>query len=82
MSTSTAPKTKKLYVIKFSNENYWNGFDEDKQLRNAKIFTSMRYCMEAAEKHIYNVNNRYQREEITYKIIRVELKECEEIIIR
>ena len=72
-------KDKKLYVVKFNNGLYWCGYNTaDKQLRKAKIYTSIKYAQEAA----MDCLNRRKAINLTandFKIIEVELKEKETV---
>ena len=72
-------KDKKLYVVKFNNGLYWCGYNTaDKQLRKAKIYTSIKYAQEAGmdclsrRKHINLTADDFQ-------VVEVELKEKEAV---
>ena len=71
---------KKLYVIKFNNGLYWCGYNTaDKQLRKAKIYTSVKYAQEAG----LDCLSRRKAINLTadgFKVVEVELKEKEEAI--
>lgn len=61
---------KKLYVIKFSDGSYYTGFNgTSKQLRQAKIYVSLKHLKEAVKR------NRYE----DYKVIEVDIKEVGEV---
>jgi nitrous oxidase accessory protein NosD len=49
---------KKLYVVKDTHGNYWCGYDAwDKQLRKAKVYTSIKYAQETVDRFKeYNVH--------------------------
>ena len=70
---------KKMYVVKFNNGLYWCGYNTaDKQIRKAKIYTSVKYAREAgmdvlSRRRIINLNTD------GFKIIEVELKEKETV---
>ena len=72
-------KDKKLYVVKFNNGLYWCGYNiADKQIRKAKIYTSIKYAHEAgmdvlSRRRIINLNTD------GFQIIEVELKEKETV---
>ena len=71
---------KKLYAVKFNNGLYWCGYNTaDKQIRKAKIYTSIKYAQEAgldclSRKRIINLGTD------GFKVVEVELKEKEEAI--
>ena len=70
---------KKMYVVKFNNGLYWCGYNTaDKQIRKAKIYTSIKYAREAgmdvlSRGRIINLNTD------GFQIIEVELKEKETV---
>ena len=70
---------KKLYVVKFNNGLYWCGYNTaDKQIRKAKIYTSIKYAQEAgldclSRRRIINLDTD------GFRIIEVELKEKETV---
>ena len=70
---------KKLYVVKFNNGLYWCGYNTaDKQIRKAKIYTSIKYAQEAgldclSRRRIINLDTD------GFKIVEVELKEKETV---
>ena len=70
---------KKMYVVKFNNGLYWCGYNTaDKQIRKAKIYTSVKYAREAgidclSRRRIINLNTD------GFQIIEVELKEKETV---
>ena len=72
-------KDKKLYVVKFNNGLYWCGYNTaDKQLRKAKIYTSIKYAQEAG----MDCLSRRKYINLTaddFQIIEVELKEKEAV---
>ena len=70
---------KKLYVVKFNNGLYWCGYNTaDKQIRKAKIYTSIKYAHEAgidvlSSRRIINLDTD------GFQIVEVELKEKETV---
>ena len=70
---------KKLYVVKFNNGLYWCGYNTaDKQIRKAKIYTSIKHAKEAgldclSRRRIINLDTD------GFKIVEVELKEKETV---
>lgn len=70
---------KKLYVVKFNNGLYWCGYNTaDKQIRKAKIYTSIKHAQEAgldclSRGRIINLDTD------GFKIVEVELKEKETV---
>ena len=68
-----------MYVVKFNNGLYWCGYNTaDKQIRKAKIYTSIKYAHEAgmdvlSRRRIINLNTD------GFQIIEVELKEKETV---
>ena len=68
-----------MYVVKFNNGLYWCGYNTaDKQIRKAKIYTSIKYAREAgmdvlSRRRIINLNTD------DFQIIEVELKEKETV---
>ena len=68
---------KKMYVVKFNNGLYWCGYNTaDKQIRKAKIYTSVKYAREAgidalSRRRIINLDTD------GFQIVEVELKEKE-----
>ena len=70
---------KKLYVVKFNNGLYWCGYNTaNKQIRKAKIYTSIKYAREAgidclSRRRIINLDTD------GFQIIEVELKEKETV---
>ena len=68
---------KKLYVVKFNNGLYWCGYNTaDKQIRKAKIYTSVKYAQEAgldclSRRRIIKLDTN------GFKIVEVQLKEKE-----
>ena len=69
----------KMYVVKFNNGLYWCGYNTaDKQIRKAKIYTSVKYAREAgmdvlSRRRIINLNTD------GFQIVEVELKEKEAV---
>ena len=70
---------KKLYAVKFNNGLYWCGYNTaDKQIRKAKIYTSIKYAQEAD----LDCLSRRKAINLTadgFKVVEVELKEKEAI---
>ena len=70
---------KKMYVVKFNNGLYWCGYNTaGKQIRKAKIYTSIKYAREAgmdvlSRRRIINLNTD------GFQIVEVELKEKETV---
>ena len=70
---------KKMYVVKFNNGLYWCGYNTaDKQIRKAKIYTSIKYAREVgmdvlSRRRIINLNTD------GFQIVEVELKEKETV---
>lgn len=66
-------KEKHYYVIQFDNGAYWTGYNNySNQLRQARIYTSLKHCKEAADDSLDRLRtvNSYQIYEIELKIIR------------
>ena len=73
---------KKMYVIKFNNGLYWCGYNtSDKQLRKAKIYTSIKYAREVGldciSRKQYVRPYDFMTKTDGFQIIEVELKEKE-----
>ena len=70
---------KKLHVVKFNNGLYWCGYNTaDKQIRKAKIYTSIKYAQEAG----LDCLSRRKAINLTavgFKVVEVELKEKEDV---
>ena len=77
-------KDKKMYVIKFNNGLYWCGYNtSDKQLRKAKIYTSIKYAREVGldciSRKQYVRPYDFMTKTDGFQIIEVELKEKETV---
>lgn len=77
-------KDKKMYVIKFNNGLYWCGYNtSDKQLRKAKIYTSIKYAREVGldciSRKQYVRPYDFMSKTDGFQIIEVELKEKETV---
>ena len=73
-----------MYVIKFDNNLYWCGYNTaDKQLRKAIIYKSIKQAVAAAEDCLIRRVNIHPQNLMsivkTYKIIKIEIKEIDEI---
>ncbi len=69
-------KSKNLYVVQFNDSTYWCGYNTvDKQIRKAKIYTSLKYAKEAGDRALEYLNKD------SYKILKVELNVTGEVNI-
>ena len=66
-----------MFVIKFNDGRYYDGAWPIDQIRYAYFYASA----ENAKKSIENHNKRYSPKYYDYKIIRVDIKEVEEVNI-
>lgn len=68
-------KEKKEYVIIFDDGTYWCGYNQtDKQLRKAKIYTSLKMAVSVAKECIGRKSVISRNDIQGYKILEVELK--------
>lgn len=64
-----------LYVIKFSNGTYWCGYNKaDKQLRKAKIYTSLRIADDVGKDALTRLRHQDFNAD-SYQVVEVDLKE-------
>lgn len=69
-------KSKNLYVVQFNDGTYWCGYNTvDKQIRKAKIYTSLNYAKESGDRALEYFNKN------SYKILKVELNVTGEVNI-
>ena len=64
-----------MFVIKFKDGSYYNGFNGwDSQIRNAKIYVSLKKCRESAD----YVTEKLKKD--GYNIVRIILAEAEVVV--